>query len=42
MQHLFSWGHLKEDLSACDRLQQKPVYKIALLRARQNILSASS
>ncbi|NSL85843.1 helix-turn-helix transcriptional regulator [Chitinophaga sp. Mgbs1] len=28
---VFSWNQLKEDLSACDRLQRKPFYKIALL-----------
>ncbi|MCW3465966.1 helix-turn-helix domain-containing protein [Chitinophaga nivalis] len=28
----FSWQQLKDDLSACDQLQRKPFYKIALLR----------
>lgn len=28
----FSWQHLNGDLSACDQLQRKPFYKIALLK----------
>ncbi|ASZ12582.1 helix-turn-helix domain-containing protein [Chitinophaga pendula] len=27
----FSWQHFKADISACDRIQRKPFYKIALL-----------
>lgn len=31
---LLYWTDLKEDLSACERLQRKPFYKIALLQGK--------